>query len=375
MKILHVVPTYFPAVRYGGPIYSIHRLCSELVALGHDVSVITTSVDGGRDLEIGDGECRIIDGVKIRYFKSRYGRRLYYAPSMEADLKKHVSEYDIIHLHSIFLWPTYCAAKISRKAGVPYLLAPRGMLVKKLIRKKGFFRKFFWLSIIEKRNLIHARCIHATSELEKNDILEFKYNFKDLRVIPNGVDLQGWDRNRGAKNELLYLGRLSWKKNIDVLIRALQWLPSVTLNIAGNDDEGHLAYLVRVAEDCGVRNRVFFKGYLTGDEKLHALSSASMLVLPSINENFGNVVLEALSVGTPVAVSHGVGLASEVERENVGIVISVEPEEMAKEIYSLISNKNKLREMGLRGIDLINRKYDWKIVAEKTVETYLECLK
>lgn len=46
MRILHVVPSYLPAMRYGGPIYSVHALCAALARLGHDVNVYTTNVDG-----------------------------------------------------------------------------------------------------------------------------------------------------------------------------------------------------------------------------------------------------------------------------------------------------------------------------------------
>ena len=52
LRLLHVVPTYLPAVRYGGPIRSVHALCRELAAAGHDVQVFTTSVDGPSDSDV-----------------------------------------------------------------------------------------------------------------------------------------------------------------------------------------------------------------------------------------------------------------------------------------------------------------------------------
>jgi len=137
VKILHVVPTYIPAYRYGGPIYSVHNLCRSLVELGHNVDVYTTNVDGLQDSDVPLGKVVVIDGVNVRYFSCPYGRRLYYSPSMMKALCEHLRDYDLIHLHSVFLWPTWAAARVARRNNVPYVLSPRGMLVKALIRRKN----------------------------------------------------------------------------------------------------------------------------------------------------------------------------------------------------------------------------------------------
>ena len=68
MKILHVVPTYYPAVRYGGPIRSVHGLASALAAQGHDVHVYTTNVDGEGVLPVPLDRPVQLDGVNVWYF-------------------------------------------------------------------------------------------------------------------------------------------------------------------------------------------------------------------------------------------------------------------------------------------------------------------
>ena len=77
MRILHVVPTYIPAYRYGGPIYSVHGLCKVLAAHGHDIHVFTTNVDGPNDSDVPLGTPVDMDGVKVWYFPSKHLRRLY----------------------------------------------------------------------------------------------------------------------------------------------------------------------------------------------------------------------------------------------------------------------------------------------------------
>src|SRR5688572_27531957 len=110
MRILHVVPTYLPATRYGGPIYSVHGLCKALVELGHEVEVCTTSVDGPGDSVVPYEQPVLLDGVRVRYFRSARLRRLYYAPDMKRYLREAMRAFDVLHLHSVFLWPTSMAA-------------------------------------------------------------------------------------------------------------------------------------------------------------------------------------------------------------------------------------------------------------------------
>src|SRR3974390_3341497 len=116
MKILNVVPTYYPAVRYGGPIRSVHGLASALAAHGHEVHVYTTNVDGDGELPVRLDRPVQIDGVNVSYFATSIGRRLYRSARMWQALHANISGFDIIHLHSVFLWPTSAAPQVSRQS-------------------------------------------------------------------------------------------------------------------------------------------------------------------------------------------------------------------------------------------------------------------
>ena len=80
MNILHVVPSYLPATRYGGPIYSVHALCAAIARKAHAVEVFTTNVDGAGELPVTIGTPVDIDGVKVTYFATGTGRRLTVPP-------------------------------------------------------------------------------------------------------------------------------------------------------------------------------------------------------------------------------------------------------------------------------------------------------
>lgn len=126
-RVLHVVPTYWPAVRYGGTIASVHALARAQVSLGMKVDVLTTSVDGPQDLDVPLGEAVNRDGVHIRYHRVPWLRRLYRAPTLAESADAMLPGTSVVHLHSVFLWPTYAVARRAVRAGVPHVVSPRGM--------------------------------------------------------------------------------------------------------------------------------------------------------------------------------------------------------------------------------------------------------
>src|SRR5262249_36820514 len=103
MRLLHITPTYLPATRYGGPIFSVHGLCRALAARGHTVEVFTTSVDGPANSAVPHDQPVMLDGVAVRYFPSNMLRRLYWAPALRQALRRDMRGADAVHLHSVFL--------------------------------------------------------------------------------------------------------------------------------------------------------------------------------------------------------------------------------------------------------------------------------
>src|ERR1700758_2509415 len=149
LRVLHVVPTYFPAIRYGGPIFAVHGLCRALAARGHRIEVFTTNVDGPNDSAVPLGTPVALDSVHVSYFPSTNFRRLYWSPQLGRALKAELPKFTVVHLHSVFLWPTWAAARIARKARIPYVISPRGMLVKEMIERRSRLAKSAWLGLIE----------------------------------------------------------------------------------------------------------------------------------------------------------------------------------------------------------------------------------
>jgi len=383
-----VVPTYVPAWRHGGPVRAVHGLCKALAARGHEVTVFTTDVDAaGPPLD----RAVAIDGVAVRYFAVASPRRLYRAPAMAAALEGELPACDAVHLHSVFLWPTAAAARAAAWAGVPYLVAPRGMLVPELIRRRGRLRKLAWLGLVERRTLGEAAALHATSALEAAEAARLAGRLglplPPAVVVANGVEdepappsdapLAPAVRAALARRPLLLvLGRVSWKKGLDRLIRALPRilprLPETTLAIAGNDDEGLRPELERLAAEIGVGDRVVFLGEVLGADKAALLHGADALVLSSYSENFGNAVLEAMAAGCPVAVTPEVGLAGVVRATGAGIVVEGDPASLGDALAGLLGDPAARRAMGERGAAAARERFAWGVVARDMEAVYLD---
>jgi glycosyltransferase involved in cell wall biosynthesis len=363
MRILHVVPTYFPARRYGGPIVAVHGLCKALAAQGHQVDVFTTNVDGSETLDVPESAPVDVDRVHVRYFPSSF-RRLYWSPAMRKALDTEIGTYDVVHIHAVYLWTGIAAARAAHKAGVPYVISPRGMLVPELIRRKSRMVKMLWLRFVERRGFANAAAIHFTSDLEGREAAHIGLPLPSPFVVPNGIDVETRPDVTRDDTTLLFLGRVSWKKGLDRVIAALPSLSAVRLVIAGNDDEDLTPRLRELAQQHGVSDRVDFVGPVYGAAKNELLARASLFVLMSTSENFGNAVLEALAMETPVVLSPDVGLAEEVVGAGAGII-------GMEGVADLLRDRERRAEMGRKGRTLVESRFAWPRVAQEMEAAYL----
>ena len=379
LKLLHVVASYLPAVRYGGTIVSVHGLCRALAGRGHEVHVYTTSVNGDRDSPVPHETPVNIDGVQVWYFRSPRFRRVYWAPGMRRMLRDHVRGFDLVHTHAIYLWPLWAAARCAADAGVPYIVSPRGMLEKDLIEQKSALWKAGLIAFIEKHTLEHAAAVHATSEREAEQASAFGFDLPLVRTIPNGfaVDPAPVEAVSAATTAILergpfilFLGRVNWKKGLDRLLRALPQIDGARLVIAGNDEENYGGVLQGIAANAGVADRVTFAGPVHGADKAALLAGAQLLVLPSYSENFGNVVLEAMAAGRAVVVTPEVGMAPAVRQSGAGVVVDGDAATLAKGISQLLSDPTQRADMGARGRTVAGTRYSWAAVAAEMEALY-----
>jgi len=378
MKILHVVPSYLPAWRYGGPIRSVHGLAKNLVSRGHEVHVYTTNIDGPTILDVPINSPVIIDGVVVYYFPcDSVFKRLYVSKAMKSMAMRDVPKFDVIHLHSVFLWPTWMIGKLAIKYKVPYILSPRGMLVNSLIRKKNTLIKILWIYFLEIKTIANAKYIHFTTKLEYNEFTNLKLRSNGYLIIPNGYDFDDEAEHQSERLNyiqnftnpyIIFIGRVNWKKGLDRLILAMELLSDYQLLVVGNDD-GALENLTKQSIKLGLENRIHFLGEVRGKSKKDLIKKSKMLVLPSYSENFGNVLLEAIALGKPVAFSKDVGLANELLVNGAGVLLPDDPIEMGIKLVETLGDEKLLNNMGIAGAKFAMT-FSWDIIAKNFETAY-----
>jgi glycosyltransferase involved in cell wall biosynthesis len=147
--------------------------------------------------------------VKCRYAAVRTGVQW----GVRFALRHEIGKFDLVHLHSVFLWPTWAA-----NVGIPYVLLARGMLIKDLIARRSRLVKSAWIRLIERANVEQAAALHLTSQLESAELAYSIWRLPRLAVIPNAIDEPsspngkiGPDVEAITREQplVLFLGRLS----------------------------------------------------------------------------------------------------------------------------------------------------------------------
>ena len=176
----------------------------------------------------------------------------------------------------------------------------------------------------------------------------------------------------GDRPIVLFLGRLNFKKGLDVLARAFAGAARACdahLVVAGPDD-GMGAKVGAWVDSFGLRGRTTFTGMVAGADKLALLADADLFVLPSYSENFGIAVIEAMACGVPVAISDRVNLWREVAGADAGWVTPPRAEPFQAALVEALSNLGEAREKGARGRRLVTDRFQWSRIAAALEQAY-----
>ncbi len=316
LSILHVVPYYEDAWAYGGIPRLAAAMTRGLARRGHHVTVCTTDAaeaDARLGPSHGGGD---YEGVKVRVFRNLSNRLAYrwqfFTPvGLGRFLRASARSFDVAHLHACHHLPGAIAAAALRRARVPYVVSPNGTAPR--IERRRVAKLAFDLTA-GRRVLPGAARVLGVTAAERRQFEALGIAASRIRVVPNPIDLREFDpppdgapfraaHGLDGARVVLFLGKLTPRKGVDVLLRALAALanPSVRLVIAGND-MGAEASLAALARQLGVTDRIIRVDLLRGRERLHALAAADVVVYPSREEIFGLVAVEALLCGRPVVV-------------------------------------------------------------------------
>lgn len=380
-----VVTTHFPPSRgFGGVCESSWGLASGLVEAGAEVDVVASdaSLEGRiSTTRFQELEC---PGLRVHTFQHFLSGKQGFSFSSRPLIERVAESCDITHVNGIITHPVHLAAVSCRSQKRPYVISLRNGLDAWLLRYRHL-RKLIAFHAYVRRDIEFASVVHLTSELELRGAKAFRVQ-GPFSVIPNGFDPRAipeplepglvddaWPILRGRRI-LLFLSRLSPQKGLDMLLKHWDVIsaphPDVMLVIAGPDYGGHERLVrewVRQTKNAG---KVVFTGAVEGALKWSLFARASLFVLPSYTENFGNVVTEALAAGTPVVTTHATPWPA-VSRKGLGAWVPATPEAIRDAILELLKQpEDSLKAMGALGRKHVTQELTWKNIGQRMKRLY-----
>jgi glycosyltransferase involved in cell wall biosynthesis len=386
MRIIFVTPYFYPAWQYGGTPRAAYELARALARRGHSVTVLTTDSAGAARLETNNASPspQSIDGINVYYYPNlsnrlAYDQRIFLPVRFFKDLRRHLDNCDVVHIHEFRSLLTVAVARMARRLGLPYIVSPHGAL--KHLGKEQI--KVVFDRLWGNRILKDAAAITVVSEIERNEALNLGIA-RRIELLPNPIVVEEYATmpSRGgfrAKYRIsdpiiLFLGRLHWVKGADLLVQAVATLNrhrNVHLILAGPDD-GQRSTLARLVQQERLEDRVTFAGFITGKDKLEALVDADVVAVPSRSEVFSITTVESLLCGTPVVLSSACGLTEDLnERHGVTRFISEDVNNLAAALTSVLENQRRPNVADAR--EFIAREFSPDSVAGLAEALYADC--
>ncbi|WP_411890140.1 glycosyltransferase [Yoonia sp. SDW83-1] len=365
MKILHVVPSFYPAVKWGGPIRSTKAICDGVAGLpGMSVRVLTTdAASPDRSDRTGPADLP----YPVHYARRRAGHAI--APGLLARLPDAVAWADVVHLTATYSFPTLPTLALARAMSRPVVWSPRGALQATADwadaprkRAKHLFERA--AQALRPRDTV----LHVTSTAEAAQSVARLPGIATA-LVPNAVDIPALNLRPmppDTRLRLLYLGRLHPKKGLDLLFDAMAKLPTdVVLDVYGTGAPDYTATLHRRAVQSG--GRITLHGHVEGAAKAGAFAAADIFVLPSHSENFGIAVAEALAHALPVLTTTGTPWHG-LDHQVCGRCIDLYRADLAAEIMDMACAD--LRRMGVVGRDWMRRDFSTDAMVSAFAKLY-----
>jgi len=374
LKILQISASYKPAYIYGGPIMSVSILAEQLVNAGELVNIYTTTANGKGELVVQPGEQVMIDKVNVTYFHRITKDHTHLSPSLLIKTWRTARDYDVVHIHAWWNLVSVLSCLVALMRKVPVVVSPRGTLSNYSFnnrnnRIKGLIHS--WLG----KPLLSKCFIHTTSKNEY-DVLKAMLPGNTIFNVPNFIKLDIAETFSPIQPynhlKLIFFSRIEEKKGLDLLLDALILVQTpYTLTIAGDGNPDYVSKLKQQALTNGVAGHINWIGFQT-DDKFKLLHDHDLMILPSYDENFGNVVIESLSVGTPVLISEQVGLADYVTENNLGWLCKTNAASISEAINAIANKKADIDQIKKEAPLKIKNDFDYRNMVQKYINMYTQ---
>ena len=388
MKIALVCPASLPAIQFGGILFLCVDLAREISDLGHNVTIYTTNLDFANDGTTFNKNLPKKEKIQNFFIKRshvwlRYSL-FYVNPGMYFQLIK--DSPDVIHTVGIKSFQSLIAYLVSKKKGIPLVISDQGGLTTHpFLETSGTLKKFFYkiqFPII-KSIIKQATIITVPNEYEKNIFKEFKDENK-IKIISNGINLQTLipsEKNFKEKfnlnyNFILFVGRFSHSKGIDILIRAIdllknrQELKNLKFVIMGVDF-GYQEKMYKMINELNIENFVTVIRNPERIDVIDAYRECEFLILPSRWELSPLVPLEGFAFKKTIISTDTDGIPYTVKNNINGLLFQQENfMELSNLILELLQNPEKRNNLGETGYQMVMDELNSKVMSKKTLDVY-----
>ncbi|MFA5329309.1 MAG: glycosyltransferase [Prolixibacteraceae bacterium] len=389
MKILKISPAHLKGYKIGGPIASIEAINKGLVNEGISIDVLSTpyGLDNEEDEILNKWQnVDETENYRVKYFKYWGYGNFTFSPKLVIETYKIIKSYDLLVCEGIWNFPLIFSAFIALLKRKPFIFVPRGTLYKETIELKSKFIKKAYYHLIVKHILKRSAGIQFTTQDEKEKVCSYLNINPKCIVVPNCIDSSKYKilpqkglflkdyPNLQNKRIIVFFGRITAKKGLDILIEAFHSLsiefPDLHLVIAGPDEENYSVEVKKWITKYDLSNKCTFIGLLTGENKYSVLVDSEIFVLSSYSENFGMSVIEAMLCGIPVVISNGVGIYNEVSNNNAGVVTDISTVSVHNGIKGLLQNEEMREKYITQAKVFVKEYYDQKIVSKELMKQY-----
>ena len=368
--------------RYGGPSRSVPILSNSLQELGIKQKLLSVSFyQNEKNDMIEKFDLDWVSSPKTGPIISGYSFNL----KNQLQRLVRLEGCSIIHTHNLWNYVPWVANKVSKELSVNHIISPRGTLYEWNMNHHKYRKMLAW-NLFQKSILENCACIHATAFSELKAIRRLGIR-NEVAVIPNGIDVNEFDNLKDISHHklniglnknrkyLLYCSRIEEKKNLDLLIKSFCRLsnsfPQWDILIVGPVfNKQYFDYCMSIPQKLNLSDRIIYKGFVNGKERLDTYGSSQLFVLPSFTENFGMAIAEALLAEIPVITSKGTPWG-QIYNRNAGWVVDPSLDSIQSALKDALNKSDEeLKRMGKNGSELA-KEYASHVQAKKMYDLYI----
>ena len=360
MKILSFVSSL--DLSSGGPSRSVPMLVKGLAELGVDITLMTVKSE--------NMNTHALEGTtaKLKVLTPSFSKK---------EIAKYLADerFDLIQIQSMWDLPYHKVMVEARRLGIPYIVTPRGMLEPWSLSQKKWKKKLAWW-FYQRNDVQKSVCVFTTAKMEAEHVSNLGITTCKV-VIPNGIETDAYPCKssvEGVKKQVLFLSRVHVKKGIELLFEAWKRLHSDYVDwqllVIGNGEAEYIHSLENRVESLGLKDSIKILPPVFGEAKIKVYQESALFCLPSFSENFGMVIAEAMSCGTPVITT--TNCPWEILNEtNTGWCVDLSVDNLECTLREAMGmDANALYDMGQKAGKLIFDNFDYRSVTRKTLRLY-----